>query len=120
MAKKKGKSKLLIQKRNKKVAQRRGEKWLSSLGKGHFEAKFNPSKLRLYRVKKGVPQRTIAKALGMSVPNYGGIEAAHRRITEKNARLVARKLGVELKKVFKLVTKKGSKVPKFVAIKGAA
>lgn len=107
MEKKKESSKRLKILRNRKVAESRGKSWLSKLGAGKFEARYNPTLLRTLRVERGWNQERLAELIDSSQASYGAIERSHRFITGKKAAILAQKLSVPLSKLFKNV--KGEK-----------
>lgn len=85
---------------NRKVAKNRGASWRAGLMKGKHEAFYNPTPLRLLRLKKKVNQDALAKKIGVSAASYGSIERGKRLVSSKRASLIAQKVGVPLSKIF--------------------
>lgn len=75
---------------NKKVALNRGDNWRLNLVKGKLDASLNPTKLRLYRVKKGLSHSTIASELGISTNTYGSIERGQRPVSKERAESISK------------------------------
>jgi DNA-binding XRE family transcriptional regulator len=87
---------------NQKVAKSRGEEWKRKLVRGKHDARFNPTALRELRIQKNVSQVELAKEIGVGLSSYGSIERAKRPISVSRATLIAKKLDISLKKLFKI------------------
>jgi len=85
---------------NKKVAESRGAEWQTKLRKGKFEARFNPTRLAVQRLKLNMNQNDLATKLGMSPATYGSIERAKRPVNQQRAQAIAKAIGVSSQKLF--------------------
>ena len=93
--------------RNRIVSSLRGERWRANLVRGRMESQFFPSMIKIIRVKRAIPQYDIAKAIGISIASFGGIERSMRPARPEIAEKIAGILGVPLTKLF---TKKEKKL----------
>jgi len=87
---------------NKKVALNRGENWRLNLVKGKLNASLNPTKLRLYRVKKGLSHDTVAKEIGVSTNTYGSIERGQRPVSKERAEAISKLFNRKKETFFKI------------------
>lgn len=81
--------------RNVKVAKNRGKEWAKKLAQGKYDAQFNPTKIRVERLKKGFNQAIIAKKLGISLATYGSIERGKRQVSPQKAAKIANVLNIK-------------------------
>lgn len=86
---------------NKLVAKKRGSAWKAKLIQGKKDALINPTKLKLTRANKAVSQAELAKAIGVSLATFGGIERAKRSTSKEAATKIAQRLKVSVGKLFK-------------------
>lgn len=78
---------------NAKVAKSRGENWKEKLMTGRHESQFNPTKLKLARLKKKMSLNVMADDLDTSVNTLGSIERGKRLATKERAEKIAQTLG---------------------------
>lgn len=86
---------------NKKVALNRGDNWRLNLVKGKLNASLNPTKLRLFRVKRGISHDTLAKRLDISTNTYGSIERGQRPVSRDRAEAISKLFGRKKESFFK-------------------
>lgn len=86
---------------NKIVAKKRGAEWKAKLIQGKKDALIHPTKLKLTRANKAVSQAELAKAIGVSLATFGGIERGKRTTSKEAAQKIAQKLKINVGKLFK-------------------
>jgi DNA-binding XRE family transcriptional regulator len=86
---------------NKLVSKKRGAEWKAKLIQGKKDALVNPTKLKVTRANKAVSQRELAKAIGVSLATFGGIERGKRTTSKEAAAKIASKLKLPVGKLFK-------------------
>lgn len=74
---------------NRKIGEKRGSQWVENLKNGRRESMLSPSRIRLIRLKRGLSQEEVAKALGLTESTYQAIERGKRMVDFERANQVA-------------------------------